>query len=310
MTSPQAEVLARVVEVGLATIQDGGRPGHSGVGVPAAGAWHRPRYLAATALVKGVEDPQVPAIELLAGRFSLVTRRAAVMAVVGSSDWTVDGRAVSPGQSILVHAGAQVAVQQRGPGPVYLALAGWRAPRLLDSASTDAFSGLEPLELGPGLLLSGDDLGGSIHGGSFLREVSQRRGRVRVMGHAGATDALTSVAWRVVSTARSGTRLQGGGLPRVSSQPSTPVVVGAIQATPAGEAIVLGPDGALTGGYPIIGVVCTADLARISELEVGEAVRFEEVDVTEAVRAHAAAERGRAVVHPRHLGQEGSIAGG
>ena len=92
--------------------------------------------------------------------------------------------------------------------------------------------------------------------------------------------------------------------------PSSPVVVGAIQATPSGELIILGPDGALTGGYPILGVVCSADIPRVSELIEGESASFELIGLAQAVEAFREQESGTIIVRPDHVGQEGSIAGG
>ena len=82
------------------------------------------------------------------------------------------------------------------------------------------------------------------------------------------------------------------------------MVVGAIQVTPAGEAIILGPDGGLTGGYPVIGVVITADLDRVSGLVPQERVRLEFVPVERAAAAYDAYDRTllRCIVRPDGIG--------
>ena len=71
----------------------------------------------------------------------------------------------------------------------------------------------------------------------------------------------------------------------------------------AGEAIVLGPDGGLTGGYPVVGVVASVDLDRVSALAAGAGVSFRRVDPEDAALAHqrrVAMLRG-CITHPAHL---------
>lgn len=66
--------------------------------------------------------------------------------------------------------------------------------------------------------------------------------------------------------------------------PSEPACVGAIQITPNGTPIVLGPDGPTIGGYPKIAVVPTFEIGRIGQLAPGQAIRFREVGLEEARR--------------------------
>ena len=58
---------------------------------------------------------------------------------------------------------------------------------------------------------------------------------------------------------------------------SEPVCPGAIQITTGGQPIVLMPDAPTVGGYPVIGVVHSADLGRLAQRLPGEAVRFVEI---------------------------------
>jgi allophanate hydrolase subunit 2 len=84
-----------------------------------------------------------------------------------------------------------------------------------------------------------------------------------------AGDATRSIRARVAHVSdRSGTRLallEPHGLATREAR-SAPVVQGAIQATPSGELIVLGPDHPVTGGYPVVGILdaaaCDALFAR------------------------------------------------
>lgn len=303
--------LATVAEIGLATVQDGGRPGLADIGVPGSGAWHRRRYLDATRLLRGQPDPAVPAIEVLAGRLALQWAVETTIAVIGPVRVQIDSRPVPPDVSLRVAPDHMLVVEHIGPGPAYLVIDGWHPLRVLGSAATDTFSGISAIDLRVGTRIAGIPTGDEISG-SFLREVDVQRGPLRVLIHGSGQDDADWLAdpWIVSSTARSGTRLRGGRLRVRGSQPSMPVVVGALQATPEGELIVLGPDGGLTGGYPIVGVVCSADLPRVSEVKIGDPVTFRAVGIADAVRGYAADEAPRVVVRPGDIGQDGSIAGG
>jgi allophanate hydrolase subunit 2 len=263
------------------------------------------RYLVATALLSGVPDERRPAIEILGGTLTLALPTAAVLAVVGPARLTVDGRREAGGTAVSVPDDAIVVVAHDGPGPAYVVLDGWMPPLVLGSASTDTFS-----RIGGGQLRAGDELTGtpSTDGrarvGGFHRALADPTGSIRVAeaGHA-STRAFVAGTWQVTSVARSGARLSGGPIPASGSVPSTPMVPGAIQVTPAGEAVVLGPDGGLTGGYPVVGVLVTADLDRLSLLVPGERVAFRLVSVEEAAaaRREQLASVRRAVAHPDHL---------
>jgi biotin-dependent carboxylase-like uncharacterized protein len=84
---------------------------------------------------------------------------------------------------------------------------------------------------------------------------------------------------------RRGLRLAG---PRATHArlelPSQGVLPGAIQVPPDGLPIILGWDGPVTGGYPVIATVITADWPRLAQLKPGDAVRFETI-TAEAARA-------------------------
>jgi allophanate hydrolase subunit 2 len=64
--------------------------------------------------------------------------------------------------------------------------------------------------------------------------------------------------------------------------PSELATVGAIQITPDGTPIILGPDGPTIGGYPKIAVVIRADIARVGQLRPDVPVRFQIVSIDEA----------------------------
>jgi allophanate hydrolase subunit 2 len=82
-----------------------------------------------------------------------------------------------------------------------------------------------------------------------------------------------------------------------------PMLPGAIQLTPQGEAIVLGRDGGLTGGYPVVGVVATSDLDRLALLRTGDSLSFAVCSHLEAARAYrdTGAALARSLAHPSAL---------
>jgi allophanate hydrolase subunit 2 len=111
-----------------------------------------------------------------------------------------------------------------------------------------------------------------------------------------ADGTLYSLATRrfVVESAsdRVGVRLrvedQSGPLARWTGEVSSAgTVTGAVQLPPSGQPIVLLPDHATVGGYPVAAVVITADLGQLGQCVPGEEVLFAPVssdDASDALR--------------------------
>jgi allophanate hydrolase subunit 2 len=76
---------------------------------------------------------------------------------------------------------------------------------------------------------------------------------------------------------------------------------GAVQVTPSGEVIILGPDAGVTGGYPLMGVLPEAEMPLIARLITGDRVTFAAIEPSEAVDLDARAVEQPPVVHD--LGQ-------
>jgi len=304
--------IASVERAGLTTVQDLGRFGFTDVGVPTSGAWHRARHRMAVALVHGdIEDahPLHPTLEILSTGLSLTFHEPQVIAVVGSAEVRIDGSDAATGVALQIAANSVLDIDHRGPGPVYLALSGWQPARTLRSAATDSFSRLGGLFGDGAPIARGQDLLGhrdyeGRHVGSFLRTTQPATGSVSIIASDDAlAAALCGDPWHVDSTARSGVRVSGPKLPSLQSIASMPVVPGAIQLTPDGSAIVLGPDGGLTGGYPIVGVVASAHLDRIADLAIDDSVGFAEADPASAAEKFTAREQrlASAIVRPDAL---------
>jgi biotin-dependent carboxylase-like uncharacterized protein len=82
---------------------------------------------------------------------------------------------------------------------------------------------------------------------------------------------------------RRGLRLSGAPATHPRTElPSQGVLPGAIQVPPDGQPIILGWDGPVTGGYPVIAGVVTADMPRLAQLRAGDAVRFVTIELAAA----------------------------
>ena len=89
--------------------------------------------------------------------------------------------------------------------------------------------------------------------------------------------ALYESTWTVSNDAdRVGTRLDGPRLDwsRTHELPSEGMVEGALQVPPSGRPVILGPDGPVTGGYPVIAVVVDADRDLLAQARPGTRLRF------------------------------------
>ena len=153
---------------------------------------------------------------------------------------------------------------------------------MVGSRSTDLLSGL-----GPGPLVAGDrlDLGrpnrprGQLHATPRSRRHGAGPTVVRVIEGPhrlppGARDLFAAGPWTVgPASNRIGVRLTGPAPPRLRRSsvriPSTGMVTGAIQLPPDGDPIILLPDHATVGGYPVVACVIGADLPIVGQLAAG-----------------------------------------
>lgn len=306
-----------VAEPGLCDlIQDHGRPGSAALGVPRAGAAD-PDALALANLLLG-NAPSDAAIESTGSGPRLVVVGDAHVVVVGAGpdavDVAVDGRPVPHATAVPVRDGQTVTVGRVRHGlRAYLAVAGGlRTPELFGSRSSDLLAGL-----GPGRLRAGDALArgrpGRVRGTLTLPGPGPgRRGepvvlRVLPGPHVTAPSGddtpdrrfadLVAAPWQVGDHVdRVGVRLAPtGGTDLAGGAPvdSTPMVTGAVQLPPDGCPIVLLPDHATVGGYPVVACVVAADLARLGQLAPGDTVTFVPVDPS---GARAARDRRRSAL--------------
>lgn len=300
----------------LTTIQDAGRPGVAHLGVPAGGPADPVAHALANRLVGNAQA--CAALEVTARGPSLRCTGPAHLAVVGDVPVLVNGLPVETGRVVPVEAGQQLDVGAVRSGlRAYLAVAGgFRAPKVLGSLASDMLSGL-----GPGPLIAGDELGaerppqsmgGHLAGGDgglgpppgvgsnrpwTLRVLS---GPHREWFAPDALDRAASVLWTVTPESdRVGLRLAPAGgdsrVPRRQGElDSQGMVTGAVQVPPSGEPVVLGPDHATVGGYPVLAVVATADRWMLGQCRPGDQVQLMPVSAADAAAARQALERSMA----------------
>lgn len=156
---------------------------------------------------------------------------------------------------------------------------------MLGSRSTDTLSGLGPPPLTAGTLLPVGDLAadepvvdvapvGPPPDRPVLRVLPGPR---RDWLDDAAWAALTTQEWAVAADSdRVGLRLTGPRLARAreGELPSEGLVAGAVQVPPDGAPVLFLADHPVTGGYPVLAVVVTADLPLAAQLRPGDGVRF------------------------------------
>jgi allophanate hydrolase subunit 2 len=191
-------------------------------------------------------------------------------------------------------------------------------PVVLGSRSTDLLA-----SLGPGRLQAGDRLGAGPVTGPLADHLEPDgtvdHGRdgdeivVRVLPGphpdrfpSAVLDDLATTPMTVDGASdRIGLRLDGQVRRAAAELASLGMVTGAVQVPPDGRPVVLGPDHATLGGYPVAAVVITADRWKLGQCRPGDRVRFVPVTAAEAVAARVALDRSMAAVVGRYPTEAG-----
>ncbi|MDF3302346.1 biotin-dependent carboxyltransferase family protein [Streptomyces tropicalis] len=276
-----------VVRAGaLTTVQDEGRPGHAHLGVPRSGALDAPAAALVNRLVGNA--PGAAVLETTLSGCALRPRSEVTVAVGGAPcPVTVDGRAVAWGAPVRVPGGALLDVGPASAGVrAYVGVSGGVAVEpVLGSRSTDLLSGLGPAPLTDGAVLPlGPPAGvpARVDGAPQPRPPAELVLRVALGPRddwfaPAALRVFTRGTYRVSSASnRIGLRTEGPALERARTGelPSEGMVLGAVQVPPDGRPVVFLADHPTTGGYPVIGVVRTADLAAAAQAVPGTPLRF------------------------------------
>jgi biotin-dependent carboxylase-like uncharacterized protein len=278
--------MIEVVRPGLLDlVMDLGRPGFRAQGVPEGGAADAAALVLANRLVGNVD--QAAGLELLLRGPALRFPHGARLALAGAPmPARVDGQKVGVGQLIDVEPGGELELGMAETGlRTYLAVAGGIAvPPLMGSCATflpGGFGGWQGRALKAGDVLPLGKAAAAPRAGWVPARPPQTEIRVLAGPQLGgfvdaAIKSLVTAEFVVIADAnRLGLRLLGPALEYEGTElASQAVLPGAIQVPPDGQAIILGWDGPVTGGYPVMGGVIAADLPLLAQARPGERLRF------------------------------------
>lgn len=282
-------------------VMDLGRPGRGALGVPAGGAADPAALAAANCLVGNDASAAGLEITLLGPRLQFPLGGVAALTGARFAASRSSGAPVAWNETLVLAAGEVLTLDRPEAGcRCWLALRGGLAvPQVMGSRSTFLPSGFgghcgRPLQAG--------DI---LHCGTPAEDMRLLRAspptgeaddclRVVAGPQTGQFDdaglaAFFGGAYRVAAASdRRGLRLTGALVSHYRAELSSQgVLPGAIQVPPGAQPIILGWDGPVTGGYPVIAGVIAADVPRLAQLKPGEAIRFVTIEV-EAARALAA----------------------
>ena len=280
-----------IVRPGLmTTVQDRGRWGRQHEGVPVSGPMDRASMDDANRAAGNA--PAAATLEVTLGGVDVRLEHAGALAIGGADlSATMDGQPLPAGARVEHGAGSLVSFGARRQGArAYLALDGGVAiAPSLGSRATDLTSGLggRRLRAGDRLPVGEEQSRGSAGppaAQTSARPVPVGGARVRVMPGphsewfpSEALDRLCRTRYEVTPESnRMGYRLRGAEpLPRDSREMiSDATVEGGLQVPPSGQPILLMADRQVTGGYPIIATVITADLPVVGQLAPGDWIEF------------------------------------
>lgn len=301
---------------GLTTVQDMGRRGWRRFGVGVGGPLDA---LAATIGNRMLGNPADAAfLEVAIFPLRLRFTQAGRVAVTGSdAQMELDGQRFPPWWSVPVQAGQELTLRAPASGGVaYLCVAGGLdVPLVLGSRSTDlkaGFGGLQgralrrgdtlawlPPPRAPGLRRFGvlppraglpgpEGEAGRAAGETLVRVLPAAQWQS--LDEAGQA-AFLSTRWQVSPDSnRIGLRLRGPRLHPTGQGEllSHGILPGVVQLPPQGEPIVMQCDAQTAGGYPKLATVIAADLWRLAQTPIGGGLRFQCVDMAQALAAQQA----------------------
>ncbi len=257
---------------GPAMLQDAGRPGWRRFGVPTGGAFDRESWALSNALV-GNDLPAASIEMALAGGMFRAESELICACVGAEAPIEVDGKPIPPQSVFFLAPGSTLEIGpfELGARCYLSAPGGFGADSTLGSVSGQSITRGDNLAHRPSPSVPARRLAKppSSLESSTLRAVAGPQAEPGIFDQMASFPLVVSLR-----SDRHGVRLEGLPTNEVQEIPSEPACAGAIQATPSGELVIVGPDGPTIGGYPKIGVVCRADLDKVAQLRPGMAVRF------------------------------------
>jgi KipI family sensor histidine kinase inhibitor len=304
-TKGNVERFVNILRPGLlTTVQDLGRWGHQGLGVPVAGPMDAVAHRVANALVGNPVDAATLESTLIGPdlRFGQET----VVAIAGGDLWPMlDGADVPIGAPFRCASGSVLRFGDRRSGArAYVAFdGGVDVDPVLGSRATHVMSRMggvqgRPLRAGDRIALGPPTARGKTKPFSAPRSEGGTRLRVLPGPQAdhfdgSALDALQRKRFTISAQSdRMGYRLLEAALAghRLGDMISDVMLMGGVQIPPSGEPILLMADRQTTGGYPQLAVVITADLPLAAQLAPGDWIEFEVCRRADAIAALVAAE--------------------
>lgn len=313
MAPEQSAPVWEVEDPGVLTlVQDAGRRGVAHLGVPAAGPADPVSHALGNRLVGNPDG--AAALEVTGAGPTLRVLRPCFAAVVGPGPVVaVDGAPAAAGRLLSLSTGQRLSVGTPRTGlRSYVALAGGiDVPPVMGSRATDTLAWLGPARLQAGQRLGAGGRPGALRGylaggaaGPHLDPDGSGDRPVRVVRampgpHHEWFPCPTELFDRTFVVAPASDRvgirlhpLEGGPLRRSPDElDSEGMVTGAVQVPPDGCPVILGPDHATLGGYPVAAVVITADIGLLAQCRPGDLVRMTPVDLAGARAALAARDR-------------------
>jgi biotin-dependent carboxylase-like uncharacterized protein len=267
-----ARGLLVVAAPACATVQDRGRPGQLGRGIPPSGPLDAEALAAANAAAGNAAS--AAAVEVPQGSLEVEARGGPVLVSIDGED------------AVRLAEGERLRVVESDRAVRYLAVSGGvGVPVVLGARSTLLVARIggylgRPLKRGDLLPIGSEDgVAPSpspraplpAKGEALLVDPGPHRDRFPP----GAYEALLAGPWRVSRVGdRVGVRLEGARIPREGPDLALPVpmIRGAIEIATDGTPIVLGPDHPTTGGYPVLAVLRASAQPALARRRPGEAV--------------------------------------
>jgi biotin-dependent carboxylase-like uncharacterized protein len=295
----------------LTTVQDLGRPGYQGLGVPVSGPMDAYSHRLANQVVGN--DPKAAALEVTLLGPELLAGDDLTCAIAGAEiECTVGGAVVPFNEPFAVPAGARLrfGARRRGARTTLAVRGGFDLPATFGSRATHLVSrmgpfGGRPLRTGDVLPVGRSTVSATGVTGNPL-DLPAGGVRVRIVA-AVHRERFTDDAWGLLvrarftvssQSSRMGYRLDGPVLAHVGAADilSEAMPIGALQVPASGQPILLMAERQTTGGYPTIANVITADLPLAGQLAPGDWIAFDPVthpQATAALRDREAALAGR-----------------
>jgi len=290
--------MIEVLRAGLCDlVMDQGRPGLGALGVPVGGAADPEALAVANRLVGN--EVAAAGLEITLTGPVLRFRASGVAALAGArfAATRSNGAAVAWHETMIFGAGETLTLDKAEAGcRCWLAIRGGLAvPQVMGSRSTylpAGFGGYQGRPLQVGDLLEVVSQAGDVHllraqppfpsgPDALLRVVAGPQSSL--FDDAGLAAFFGGIYRVDMASDRRGLRLRGPKVTHARNElPSQGVLPGAIQIPPDGQPIILGWDGPVTGGYPVIAGVISVDWPRLAQLRPGDAVRFATIEAETA----------------------------